>query len=56
MHAYTYNHNTANHNNNNNNNNTKHILRGWRNTVEVVLFDFLNSMKPYPSFTRISIH
>ena len=26
-----------------------HKLRGWRNTVEVVLFEISNSMKPYPS-------
>ena len=25
------------------------ILRGWRNTVELVLFEILNSMKLYPS-------
>ena len=24
-------------------------VRGWRNTVEVVLFEISNSMKPYPS-------
>ena len=24
-------------------------LRGWRNTVEIVLFEIANSMKPYPS-------
>ena len=23
-------------------------MRGWRNTVEIVLFDISNSMKPYP--------
>ena len=25
-----------------------YIMRGWRNTVEVVLFEISNSMKPYP--------
>ena len=24
------------------------ILSGWRNTVEIVLFDISNSLKPYP--------
>ena len=24
-------------------------MRGWRNTVEIVLFEISNSMKPYPS-------
>ena len=24
-------------------------LRGWRNTVEIVLFEISNAMKPYPS-------
>ena len=27
-------------------------LRGWRNTVELVLFEISNSMKPYPSVFR----
>ena len=26
-----------------------HGVRGWRNTVEIVLFEISNSMKPYPS-------
>ena len=26
----------------------KTLLRGWRSTVEIVLFDISNSMKPYP--------
>ena len=25
------------------------LMRGWRNTVEIVLFEISNSMKPYPS-------
>ena len=25
------------------------IVRGWQNTVEIVLFEISNSMKPYPS-------
>ena len=24
-------------------------MGGWRNTVEIVLFEISNSMKPYPS-------
>ena len=24
-------------------------MRGWRNTVDIVLFEISNSMKPYPS-------
>ena len=24
-------------------------MRGWRNTVEIVLFEISNSMNPYPS-------
>ena len=27
----------------------KPTTRGWRNTVEIVLFEISNSMKPYPS-------
>ena len=27
-------------------------LRGWWNTVEIVLFEISNSMKPYPSVLR----
>ena len=33
----------------------RHLLRGWRNTVELVLFKISNSMKPY-RVTTLSIN
>ena len=32
------------------------MLRGWRNTVEIVLFEISESMKLYPFVTHISVH